>query len=304
LQVQRNKNAAESRRTNENVPCVFALQRPRDHDITSAKGTLMLQDSLALMPLWAFAVAFGVTLVAGFVKGSIGFAMPLDHDLRGCPFHRSADRHRRDHPADRPVEFSAGDPLRLVRDESHRAGILALHLDRLPRYRGRGAIRGERADADLLPDPWHPGRHPVADPAFWRAVSHTRGPRRLAEWSVGLVAGALGGLTGTWGPPTVLYLIALETPKAKQILVQGVVYGLGSVSLLVGHIQSGVLNMTTLPFSAALLIPAFLGMQLGFRMSDRLNPGPVPQGDADRPDRGRRQPRPARDHGLGAAFRM
>jgi uncharacterized membrane protein YfcA len=105
------------------------------------------------------------------------------------------------------------------------------------------------------------------------AVSHPpRGRRRLAEWSVGLVAGALGGLTGTWGPPTVLYLIALETPKAKQILVQGVVYGLGSVSLLVGHIQSGVLNMTTLPFSAALLIPAFLGMQLGFRMSDRLNP--------------------------------
>jgi uncharacterized membrane protein YfcA len=26
------------------------------------------------------------------------------------------------------------------------------------------------------------------------------------------------------------------------------------------------------PFSAALLIPAFLGMQVGFRMSDRLNP--------------------------------
>jgi hypothetical protein len=89
---------------------------------------------------------------------------------------------------------------------------------------------------------------------------------------VGLLAGALGGLTGTWGPPTVLYLIALETPKAKQLLVQGVVYGLGSVSLLLGHVQSGVLNLTTLPFSAALLIPAFLGMQLGFRMSDRLNP--------------------------------
>jgi hypothetical protein len=33
-----------------------------------------------------------------------------------------------------------------------------------------------------------------------------------------------------------------------------------------------VLNLATLPFSAALLIPAFLGMQLGFRMSDRLNP--------------------------------
>jgi uncharacterized membrane protein YfcA len=89
---------------------------------------------------------------------------------------------------------------------------------------------------------------------------------------VGLIAGALGGLTGTWGPPTVLYLIALETPKAKQLLVQGVVYGLGSVSLLAGHIQSGVLSLTTVPFSAVLLIPAFFGLQLGFRMSDRMNP--------------------------------
>ena len=69
-----------------------------------------------------------------------------------------------------------------------------------------------------------------------------------------------------------LYLIALNMPKAKQMLVQGVVYGLGSVSLLVGHLQSGVLNAVTMPWSAALLIPAFLGMQVGFWMSDRLNP--------------------------------
>jgi hypothetical protein len=77
LQVQRNKNAAESRRTNENVPYVFALRRARDHCITPPKGTRMLQDTLALMPLWAFAGAIGVTLFAGFVKGATGFAMPL-----------------------------------------------------------------------------------------------------------------------------------------------------------------------------------------------------------------------------------
>jgi uncharacterized membrane protein YfcA len=60
-----------------------------------------------------------------------------------------------------------------------------------------------------------------------RAVSHPRGATQAGGMVVGLAAGILGGLTGTWGPPTVLYLIALETPKAKQILVQGVVYGLG-----------------------------------------------------------------------------
>ena len=96
--------------------------------------------------------------------------------------------------------------------------------------------------------------------------------RHPSEWGVGFLSGAIGGLTGTWGPPTVLYLIALNMPKAKQMLVQGVVYGLGSVSLLVGHLQSGVLNAVTIPWSAALLIPAFLGMQVGFWMSDRLNP--------------------------------
>jgi uncharacterized protein len=98
------------------------------------------------------------------------------------------------------------------------------------------------------------------------------GWRTPSEWGVGFVSGAVGGLTGTWGPPTVLYLIALKTPKDKQLLVQGVVYGLGSVSLLAGHLQSGVLNAVTAPVSAVLLIPAFLGMQVGFWMSDRLNP--------------------------------
>jgi len=96
--------------------------------------------------------------------------------------------------------------------------------------------------------------------------------RRAAEWGVGALAGGLGGLAGTWGPPTVLYLVALETPKARQFLVQGVVYGLGSVSLLAGHLQSGILDSVTAPFSAALALPAFIGMRIGFRIGDRLDP--------------------------------
>ena len=70
-----------------------------------------------------------------------------------------------------------------------------------------------------------------------------------------------------------LYLIALETPKAKQLLVQGVVYGVGSDqpsgrACAVG----GPEPHHAAVLSAALLIPAYLGMLLGFRMSDRLNP--------------------------------
>ena len=41
------------------------------------KGIAMLQESFDLMPLWAFVAACGVTMMAGFVKGAVGFAMPL-----------------------------------------------------------------------------------------------------------------------------------------------------------------------------------------------------------------------------------
>ncbi len=95
--------------------------------------------------------------------------------------------------------------------------------------------------------------------------------RRPFEWTAGGLAGTLGGLAGTWGPPTVLYLLALDTPRERQMSVQGVIYGLGSVMLLLGHLQSGILNAQTWGFSAALVVPALLGMWLGFRLGDRFD---------------------------------
>ena len=80
--------------------------------------------------------------------------------------------------------------------------------------------------------------------------------RRPFEWGAGLLAGSIGGMTGTWGPPTVLYLLALETPKDRQMAVQGVIFGLGSVMLFLGHVKSGVLNAQTWPLSTVLVVPA------------------------------------------------
>ena len=104
---------------------------------------------------------------------------------------------------------------------------------------------------------WRPRLSP-----FWR---------RPFEWGAGLIAGTLGGLAGTWGPPTVLYLLALETPRSRQMAVQGVIYGLGSVMLFLGHLRSGILNAETWGFSAALVVPSLLGMWLGFRLGDRFD---------------------------------
>lgn len=95
--------------------------------------------------------------------------------------------------------------------------------------------------------------------------------RKRAEWILGTLSGVLGGFAGTWGPTTVLYLLAINTPKAKQMIVQGVVYGLGSVALISAHLQSGVLNKETAPFSLALLPLAMIGLWIGFRIQDRLD---------------------------------
>jgi uncharacterized membrane protein YfcA len=232
----------------------------------------MFQETFDLMPLWAFFAAFGVTMVAGFVKGAIGFAMPLIM-ISGLSMFLD------------PLVAVAGivlpivmsNILQVMRFSWSQAGEV---LREYWRYILIVCVMivGVAQFVTLIPT--NVFYLVLGLPVVILSLIQLMGVRfriapawrRPSEWIVGFISGAIGGLTGTWGPPTVLYLIALETPKAKQLLVQGVVYGLGSVSLLAGHLQSGVLNMVTLPWSAALLVPAFLGMQVGFWMSDRLNP--------------------------------
>ncbi|MGR3289800.1 MAG: TSUP family transporter, partial [Paracoccaceae bacterium] len=84
-------------------------------------------------------------------------------------------------------------------------------------------------------------------------------------------AGIIGGISGVWGPPTVAYLTATDTPKTEQIRVQGVVYGAGAIVLFAAHLKSGILNTATVSLSLALLVPAMVGMLLGFRLNKRLD---------------------------------
>lgn len=95
--------------------------------------------------------------------------------------------------------------------------------------------------------------------------------RRRAEIGVGIFAGFIGGIAGSWGPPTVLYLTALDTPKREAVQIQGVVYGTGSLVLLAAHTNSGVFTGDRAVFSALLCIPAGLGMLAGFWLQDRLD---------------------------------
>ncbi len=95
-------------------------------------------------------------------------------------------------------------------------------------------------------------------------------PGRL-QAAIGVVAGIMGGLSGVWGPPTVIMLTAFDTAKDVAMRVQGVIYGTGSVLLVVSHIKSGVLDAEGAAFSGALVLPACLGMWLGMRLQGRID---------------------------------
>ena len=98
-------------------------------------------------------------------------------------------------------------------------------------------------------------------------------PRRrlAAEFAIGGFAGIIGGVSGVWGPPTVMYLNALDTPKVDHLRAQGILYGLGAVVLTLAHIRSGVLSATTAPLSALLVLPGLAGIAAGFQIVDRLD---------------------------------
>jgi uncharacterized membrane protein YfcA len=96
--------------------------------------------------------------------------------------------------------------------------------------------------------------------------------RERAETLLGVVGGIYGGISGVWGPPFIVYLLSIGAGKQESVRAQGVVFLIGAAVLTASHLQSGVLNATTLPLSAALIAPAAAGMWAGFRLQDRLDP--------------------------------
>lgn len=106
---------------------------------------------------------------------------------------------------------------------------------------------------------------------LWGWQPKLQRPTPLIEVAVGAFTGVIGGLSGIWGPPTVTYLTAMNTDKKDQVRIQGVIYGLGAVVLLFAHTGSGVFNRETAPLSFVLVVPAMLGLFIGFAIHDRID---------------------------------
>lgn len=95
--------------------------------------------------------------------------------------------------------------------------------------------------------------------------------RVSAEWGLGVIGGLYGGVSGIWGPPLLVLLLSTDATKLQTIRAQGVVFLIGAVALLAAHVRTGVANTQTLVFSAALTLPALAGLALGYAVQDRLD---------------------------------
>lgn len=223
------------------------------------------------LPLEILAIAVAITLVAGFVKGAIGFAMPL---IMVSGLSSIMEPQLALATLILPIVLSnvmqtfrtgLGPAIQAVRSVWRYVLTVCVaiaifaqfvpHIDAQVFYLILGVPVVAISLVQLL------GVRLVIPPRH----------RGWSEWVAGLVSGMLGGLVGTWGPTTVLYLLAIDMPKVRQIVVQGVIYGTGSVVLLGAHLASGILNSATAPLSAAMLVPATVGMWIGFKLQDRLD---------------------------------
>lgn len=226
---------------------------------------------LADLPTWVLVASFAITLFAGTVKGAIGFALPLIM-ISGLSSIMEPQLALASliipvvitnwlqvfRGGIAPVVSAVRDVWRYALIVCVAILIFAQVVPSIPQttfYFILGIPVVILAAIQLL------GVR-ISIPPHRRAVS---------EVIVATISGVLGGMAGTWGPTTVLYLLAIDTPKAKQMVVQGVIYGSGAVALLAAHLYSGILNSATSTFSALLLVPALVGMWIGFQIQDRMN---------------------------------
>ncbi len=224
------------------------------------------------LPLWAMLLAFGVTFTAGFVKGAIGFAMPL---IMISSFGAFMPPHTALAALILPtVVTNISQALRQgpaaawgsVVTYRRLIGMIVIFIIVSAQF-----VR-------VIPEALMLGLLGVPVVLFagvqlaGRSLALRLEHRNGAEYALGIIGGLYGGISGVWGPPTVIYLLSIGAEKTESVRVQGVVYLIGAVILAAAHLQSGILNGTTAALSGALVVPALAGMAAGFWMQDRLDP--------------------------------
>jgi hypothetical protein len=219
----------------------------------------------------AFAAALAVTLFAGFVKGAVGFAMPMilvsafavflpQHlALAGLILPTLATN------LSQAFRQGAGPAAETAR--TYRRFLVATVI----------CIAISAPFADAIPRTVYllmlgiPISTFAALQLTGRNLAIHLDHRDRAEWGLGVIGGLYGGVSGIWGPPLLVFLLSTGADKLTMIRAQGVVFLIGAMALLVSHLGTGLANSATLGFSAALSIPALAGLFAGYWVQDRLD---------------------------------
>ena len=223
------------------------------------------------LPVGLFTAAMVITLFAGFVKGAVGFAMPMilvsafavflpkELALAGLIlptlFTNLSQAFRK---GVGPAVETARTYRRFLIATVVFIAVAAPFAEAIPRW------------AYLLmlgvPISIFAGLQLVG-----RSLAIPVRNRVRAEWGLGVIGGLYGGVSGIWGPPLLVLLLSTGADKLQMIRAQGVVFLIGSVALLLSHLGTGLANAQTLGFSAALSVPALAGLYAGYWVQDRLD---------------------------------
>ncbi len=114
--------------------------------------------------------------------------------------------------------------------------------------------------------------------AIFAAASLIGEPPELAEkWEkpgqvvAGVICGAMGGLTGIWSPPMLVFLLARRLQKDEFVRAMGFLLFTGSAPLLLGYTQTGLMTDRLFIASCLFLIPTFAGYWLGEKLRGRMD---------------------------------
>ena len=91
--------------------------------------------------------------------------------------------------------------------------------------------------------------------------------------SIGILSGALTGVTGVFVVPAVAYLQALRWSRDQLIQAMGIWFTVATVSLAGALSHHGLLTHSAGLLSGAAIVPALVGMAIGQRLRRRLSPG-------------------------------
>ena len=94
---------------------------------------------------------------------------------------------------------------------------------------------------------------------------------RAGQIVAGIASGISGGLTAIWGPPMVIYFLARRLDKDEFIRASGLLFLCGSIPLLAGYVNNGMITSDTALLSALMVVPTLVGFAIGEQLRRRLD---------------------------------